>query len=153
MVYVKLSWKVSTYNLERLRRFEKILCDVNDCLRTFSEQTWNCFSADSNGTFKWWTPNTMTERYFKCCTFSLKILLSGGRTMSSSKWLRDLFFNENSNISPVIFHSQPRFEHRLGKKKRPVKQSNFTFHEANVFSLNVRLYIFQKKLILGLKTK
>ena len=34
-------------------------------------------------------------------------LLSGGQNISSNKWLRDLFFNEDSNIPPMIFHSQP----------------------------------------------
>ena len=43
-----------------------------------------------------------------------------------------ILFNEDSNISLMIFHSQPRFEHKLGKK-RHVKQINVTFHETNVF--------------------
>ena len=49
---------------------------------------------------------------------SLKLSLPGGQNISSNKWLCDLFFNEDSNISPMIFHSQPRFEHKFGKKKK-----------------------------------
>ena len=30
---------------------------------------------------------------------------------------RDLFFNEDSNILPIVFHSQPRVEHTLGEKR------------------------------------
>ena len=41
---------------------------------------------------------------------------------------RDLFFNEDSNILPIVFHSQPRVEHTLGEK-RTVMQNNFTFLE------------------------
>ena len=67
-------------------------------------------------------------------------LLFGG-LYNSDKWLRDLLFNEDSMISPMIVHSQPCFEPNLGKK-RPVKQNNFTFLEAKVFSLNVQLCIF-----------
>ena len=47
-----------------------------------------------------------------------------------------IFFNEDSNILPMIFYSQPRVEHKLGYK-RPVKQNNFTFHETNILSLKV----------------
>ena len=43
-----------------------------------------------------------------------------------------ILFNEDSNISLMIFHSQPRFEHKLDKK-RHVEQINVTFHETNVF--------------------
>ena len=32
----------------------------------------------------------------------------------------DLFFNEDSNISPMIFHSQPHVEHMLGKKRSAI---------------------------------
>ena len=61
--------------------------------------------------------------------------------LSSEKWLRDLFFNENCNISPVIFHSQALFEHKLGEK-RPVKQKKFIFYETNVFFFKFQtLYI------------
>ena len=83
---------------------------------------------------------------------SLKLSLPGGQNISSNKWPCDLFFNEDSNISPMIFYSQPRFEHKFGKEN-PVRQTNFTFHEINVFSLNLQLDMFLNKLILGLKTK
>ena len=52
---------------------------------------------------------------------SLKLLLSGGQNISPNKWLRDLFLKEDSNISLMIFHSQPRFEHKFGKKKKKKK--------------------------------
>ena len=54
----------------------------------------------------------------------LNLLLSGGR-----QWLRNLFFNEDSNISPMIFNSQTRFEHKVGTKR----SVNFTFHETKGF--------------------
>ena len=44
------------------------------------------------------------------------------------------FFNDDYNISPMIFHSQLQFEHTLGEK-RTAKQNNFTFRETNIFSL------------------
>ena len=52
---------------------------------------------------------------------SLKILLSAGQNISSKKWLCDLSFDEDYNISPMLFHSQHRDEHTLGKKKMPCK--------------------------------
>lgn len=52
-----------------------------------------------------------------------------------------IFFNEDSDILPINFYSQPRIAYKLGKKG-PVKQNNFPFHEINVFSLHVSLYIF-----------
>ena len=72
---------------------------------------------------------------------SLKLLLSESENISSSKWFHDLFFfNEDSNFSSVVFHSQPQFEERLDKK-RSVKQNKFLFHKTNIFSLNVSFYI------------
>ena len=41
-------------------------------------------------------------------------------------------FNKDSNVSPMVFHSQPQFEHKLGKK-RSFKQNNFAFHETTFF--------------------
>ena len=43
---------------------------------------------------------------------SLKFLLFAGQNISSKRWLHD-FFNEHSNISPIIFHSQLCVEHTL----------------------------------------
>ena len=86
-------------------RFEKILHDVNDCLRTFSEQTRNCFSADSGKHFDWCTPNTM---------IGLRLLLSAGQNISSKMPLW-FVFNEDSNIS-AIFHSQTRVKNTLDKE-------------------------------------
>ena len=33
------------------------------------------------------------------------------------KWLYDLFFNEDCNILPMIFHSEPWVDHMLVEKK------------------------------------
>ena len=58
--------------------------------------------------------------------------LSIGANISSKKWLRDLFFNEDFNVSPTIFHSQPHVEHML-TEKGTVMQNNFTLYETSVF--------------------
>ena len=52
-------------------------------LQTFCEQTGNCFSIDSKGTFEWWTPNTMTELHFSNATLLslIKHLLSPGQNV------------------------------------------------------------------------
>ena len=42
-------------------------------------------------------------------------------------------FNEDSNISSMIFQSQPHVDHTFGKK-RTAMQNNFIFHETIVFS-------------------
>ena len=55
----------------------------------------------------------------------------------------DLFFNDDSNISTIIFQSKPLVEHTLGDK-RTVMQNNCTFYETNVFSLIGWFYIFFK---------
>ena len=61
--------------------------------------------------------------------------------------------NEDSNISAVIFYSQPQVEHTCSVKKE-LMQNNFTFHNRNVFSLNVWLSInFYNKPILEPKMK
>ena len=62
---------------------------------------------------------------FQMLHFSVPNFTSCRRNISSKKWLRDLFFNEDSHISSMIFHSRPRFKH------------NFNFHKTNVFSLIV----------------
>ena len=48
---------------------------------------------------------------------SLKLVLSAGRNISSKKWPCDLFFNEESNTSIMIFHSQPQVEQTLDEKR------------------------------------
>ena len=48
---------------------------------------------------------------------NLKLLLSAGRNISSKKWLHDLFFNEDSNISLMIFHLKPPVDHTFGEKR------------------------------------
>ena len=70
----------------------------------------------------------------------LKLLLSAGRNISKER-LRDFIVNEDSSISPTIFHLQLHAEHTLGEK-RNVMHNNFFFHGTNIFSLNVGLYIF-----------
>ena len=50
---------------------------------------------------------------------------------------------------PMIFHSQPKFEPKLNKK-RPAKQNNFTFHETNIFKCPY-LHISNIKSFLDLK--
>ena len=62
-----------------------------------------------------------------------------------------ILFNEDSNISLMIFHSQPRLEHKLGKK-RHVEQINVTFHETNVFFFKcLTLHTSKINSFLGLK--
>ena len=101
--------------------------------RSFSEQTRNCFNTDSRETFEWWTPNTMTEElHFKCARLNFYCLQA--ETFLLKNLFVICFFNEGSNILPMIFHSQPRVEHKLGEK-RPVKQNNFTFHKT-ILGLN-----------------
>ena len=48
---------------------------------------------------------------------SFRLLLSAVKNTSSKKWLRSLAFNEDCNISPMIFYSQPQVEHKLGEIK------------------------------------
>ena len=79
---------------------------------------------------------------------SLKLLLFPGPNVFSKKLVRDLSFNEDSNISRMIFHSQPHFEHTLGEKIT-VLQNNFTFldtffFKCPLYSLNVR-FSFETK--------
>ena len=98
------------------------------------------------GTLQWWTPNTVTELHFKCCiSQSSQFYCLQAQIFSSLKWLRYLFYNEDSNISLMIFQSQPHIEHTLGEKIT-VMQNNFTFLETNVFSLNVWLYLHISKI-------
>ena len=47
---------------------------------------------------------------------SFRLLLSAVQN-TSKKWLRNLVFNEDCNISPIIFYSQPEVEHKLGEMK------------------------------------
>ena len=56
----------------------------------------------------------MTELHFNVALLKFKLLLSVDRNISSKKWLHDLFFNEDSNISPMILQSH--VEHMLGEK-------------------------------------
>ena len=56
----------------------------------------------------------MTELHFNVALLKFKLLQSVDRNISSKKWLRDLFFNEDSNISPMILQSH--VEHTLGEK-------------------------------------
>ena len=98
------------------------------------------------GTLEWWTPNTVTELHFKgCISQSSQFYCLLAQIFSSQKWLRYLFYNEDSNISLMIFQSQPHIEHTLGEKIT-VMQNNFTFLETNVFSLNVWLYLHISKI-------
>ena len=46
------------------------------------------------------------------------------------------FLNEDSSISPMIFHSQTRIERTLGEK-RTVMHNNFTFHEKKYLALYI----------------
>ena len=125
--YVNCPVKVCISIRQHLHRLEKNLRDVNDRLRTFSEQTRKCFNTDSRETFEWWTPTTMTEElHFKCARLNFYCLQAEAFLLKSGFVI--CFFNEGSNILPMIFHSQPRVEHKLGEK-RPVKQNNFTFHK------------------------
>ena len=102
----------------------------------------NCLSANSRVTFERWTPTRWLSCISNAALLNLKLLLYSGQNISFKKWLRDLFFNEDASISPMIFHSQPRVEHMLGEKN--VVRNSFTFHETTIFLLNVRLYIFLK---------
>ena len=54
-----------------------------------------------------------------------------------------MFFSEDSNISPMIFCSQPQVEHAC--EKRTVMEHNFTFHKPNIFSSNVRLNVLKRR--------
>ena len=47
---------------------------------------------------------------------SFRLLLSAVQN-TSKKWLRNLVFNEDCNISPIIFYSQPEVEHKSGEIK------------------------------------
>ena len=64
---------------------------------------------------------------------SLKLLLSAGRSISSKKWLRDLFFNEDSNIHQWFSIHNLWFNTFWVKKELLHK---FTFCKANIFSLS-----------------
>ena len=68
--------------------------------------------------------------------------MSAGQNISSKILLCDLFFNRDSNISPMIFHSQPCVEHTLAIKKTP--------HDKNIF-LNMTLHISKISSFLDLK--
>ena len=84
--------------------------------------------------------------------FSLKLLLSAGRNISSKERLCDLFYNEDFDISSVIFHSQPWVEHHTLGKKRTVIQNNFTLHRTNIFFFKYfTLYICKINSFLNLK--
>ena len=63
---------------------------------------------------------------------SLKLSLSAGQNISSKKWLCDVLLNGDSNILPMVFHSQCWVGHKLGEKKT-IMQNNFTFHRAIIF--------------------
>ena len=60
------------------------------------------------------------------------------------------FFNENSNISPMIFHSQPLLNTRM--KKRHVQQKKFHFPQDKCFLFKFRtLYVSKINPFLDLK--
>ena len=63
----------------------------------------------------------LAELDFSAVLLSLQLLLPVGQKISSAKLLCDLFFNEDSNISPMIVHSQPHIEHMLGEKRTTEK--------------------------------
>ena len=48
---------------------------------------------------------------------SIKLVLSASRNISSKKWPCDLLFNEESNTSIMIFHSEPQVEQTLDEKR------------------------------------
>ena len=114
-----------------------------------SQQTRNSFGTDSRGMFEWWIPNTTTKLHFKCCFSQSQLLPSLGQNISK-KWLCNLFFNEDFNISLMIFHSQSHVDHTLGEKKNCYVI--ISFFTRQTFFKNVQHYIFLIKLILGLKT-
>ena len=104
---------------------EKILCDVND-------------GGDSRGSLNGEAQTPWLSFILNAALLILELLLSAGWNISSRKWLCDLLLNEDSNISAMIFYWQPLVEHVLDEK-RTVMQNNFTFHETNIFSVNVWL--------------
>ena len=73
----------------------------------------------------------------------LSLLLSAGQNISSKKWFV-ICFLVKPNIAPMIFHSELRVEQTL-VEKRTVKQNNYTFHEINIFSVNVRFCLSLKE--------
>ena len=77
--------------------------------------------------------------------------MSGDRNISCNKWLRDLFFNEDYNISPIILYSQPHVE-RTFSEKRTVNQNNFTFQfHKRLFVKCPTLHISKTNSLLDLK--
>ena len=62
-----------------------------------------------------------------------------------------MFFNEDSNISPIIFYSQGHAEHTF-REKGTVNLNNFTFHETNIFFFKyLTLHVSKINLFLDLK--
>ena len=98
---------------------EEILHDVNNCFCPSPEQTRNLFGGDSivSGRLNGEPQTPRMSCISNAAIPSLKILLSAGQNLSTEKWLRDLFFNEDSNISTMIFYSQPWAEHTRWMKK------------------------------------
>ena len=69
----------------------KKLCDVNDSLCTFSEQTGNCFSADSRGMFELLYDLFFNEDFNILTWFSILNLISWVKIELLSK-IRDKRF-------------------------------------------------------------
>ena len=61
------------------------------------------------------------QTYVSCISnaplLSLNLLLPAAQNTSFKKWLHELFLNEDSNISTMIFYSQHRIEHTCWVKK------------------------------------
>ena len=83
--------------------FWKILCDVNYCAGTFSEQLETVLVQTIGAHLNYEPQTPWLCSISNAAHLSLKLLLSG-RPNTSNNWLHDLFLNENSNISPMIFH-------------------------------------------------
>ena len=94
---------------------KKIICDINDGLHAFSEQTILAGTVGGPLNHK---PQTPCLSYISnAAVISLKLLLSVGQNISSKKWLCDLSLDEDYNFLPIIFYSQPLVEHTLCEKK------------------------------------
>ena len=85
----------------------------------------------------------------------LKLLLSEDPNISSKKWPHDLFLNENSNISTMVFYPQPRVDHMRWVKKEllckiiSISIRQTFFHMFHMFDFTY----FYNKLILEPKMK
>ena len=60
------------------------------------------------------------------------------------------FLNEDSNILPMIFHSQPQVEHKLGKKDLLNRIISLSMRQTFFFKYPT-LHIPKRNLFLGLK--